>query len=373
MKLKKLFAGIVAVAMVATMGAASVFAEGNTTTVEPSVDGTLTSASTVTITKKYTIADGMTAPAETFTFTLHADGARSGVAKDSKSIPYTMLDKTYTIRFENGQFENGTTEGKFDISLGSLGITKVGVYEYTLTESDGALPGVTYASPLKMTVSVTNPTIDGTDGTIDENASLNYTVALHREGVDGVDKKVKDDEAFENKYTAQKLTISKQVKGNLGDRQEVFTFNVTLTGSKDNYTYPAATVDDSAVTLPNGKENPETIPVDGMPHAIYLTHKGEAVINNLPKGVKYEIKEVASDAVDYTVSYKTGSDTTFNTGNTASGEIATVDATVDFVNKHEGTVDTGVILDNAPYIALMMVVVAGAAVMILKKRRHFED
>ena len=39
----------------------------------------------------------------------------------------------------------------------------------------------------------------------------------------------------------------------------------------------------------------------------------------------------------------------------------------------ETNVDTGVILDNAPYIALMMVVVAGAAVMIIKKRRHFED
>ena len=35
--------------------------------------------------------------------------------------------------------------------------------------------------------------------------------------------------------------------------------------------------------------------------------------------------------------------------------------------------NTGVILDNAPYIALLTIVAAGAVMMIIKKRRNYED
>ena len=43
-----------------------------------------------------------------------------------------------------------------------------------------------------------------------------------------------------------------------------------------------------------------------------------------------------------------------------------------FENKREGTVDTGVILDNAPYILMLTVVAAGAMTLVIKKRREEE-
>ena len=45
---------------------------------------------------------------------------------------------------------------------------------------------------------------------------------------------------------------------------------------------------------------------------------------------------------------------------------------VEFINKSTVNVDTGVILDNAPYIALLTFVAAGAVFMVIKKRREEE-
>ena len=358
MKLKKLFAGIVAVAMMATMAI-----PGFATDVESSVknNGSLKSTDKIEISKTYTIAQDMTAPKEDFSFVLHAESARSGVDKNSKPITNPTADKTYHIDFTENV--GTTTTKKFDLPLSDLGITKVGVYEYTLTEqSTKATPGVTYAPALNMTVSVTNPT--------DENdTTLNYTVALR----DAAGNKVDATKAFENKYDAQKLTISKRVAGNLGDLKEVFEFKVTLKG-QTGYTYPDAGITFEGVTLPEDKINPTTIPVDGQEHTIYLTHKGNAVIKNLPENVEYTIEEVASKTVDYTVSLTTDSTAKLTDGTAiASGKIAKVDAKAGFVNTHQGVVDTGVILDNAPYIALLTIVAAGAVVMIMKKRRNYED
>lgn len=358
MKLKKLFAGIVAVAMMATMAIPG-FAAGVESSVEN--NGSLKSTDKITISKTYTIAQDMTAPNEDFSFVLHAVSARSGVDANSKSIANPTPDKTYHINFTENV--SATDTKSFELPLSDLGITKVGVYEYTLTEqSTKATPGVTYAPALKMTVSVTNPT--------DENdTTLNYTVALR----DADGNKVDATKAFENKYDAQKLTISKRVAGNLGDLKEVFEFNVTLKG-QTGYTYPDAGIAFDGVTLPEGKINPTVIPVDGKAHTIYLTHKGDAVIKNLPKGVEYTIEEVASDTVDYTVTLTTDSTATMVPGSkTATGTIADAGAKAGFVNTHTGVVDTGVILDNAPYIALLTIVAAGAVVMIMKKRRNYED
>lgn len=362
MKLKKLFAGIVAVAMMATM-AAPVFAESSAASVTSSVDGngTLKSTDKIEISKTYTIAQDMTAPEETFSFVLHAESARSGVDKNSKPIANPTPDKTYYIKFTENV--SATDTKSFELPLSDLGITKVGVYEYTLTEqSTNATPGITYAPALNMTVSVTNPTDEA-------DTTLNYTVALR----DTAGVKVDATKAFENKYTAQKLTISKRVAGNLGDLKEVFAFKVTLKG-QTGHTYLDAGIAFNDVTLPEGKTNPDVIPVDGQAHTIYLTHKGSAVIKNLPEGVEYTIEEVASNTVDYTVTLTT--DSTANMvadSKTATGTIAKTDAKAGFVNTHTGVVDTGVILDNAPYIALLTIVAAGAVVMIIKKRRNYED
>lgn len=51
----------------------------------------------------------------------------------------------------------------------------------------------------------------------------------------------------------------------------------------------------------------------------------------------------------------------------------TIDSTSDSVtitNEKEGEVDTGVVLNNMPYILVLAVLAAGVAVFIIRKRRE---
>lgn len=51
----------------------------------------------------------------------------------------------------------------------------------------------------------------------------------------------------------------------------------------------------------------------------------------------------------------------------------TIDSTSDSVtitNEKEGEVDTGVVLNNMPYILLLAMLAAGVAVFIIRKRRE---
>ena len=46
--------------------------------------------------------------------------------------------------------------------------------------------------------------------------------------------------------------------------------------------------------------------------------------------------------------------------------------TVEITNNNGAMIDTGVILDNAPYILMLAVVAGGAMTLVIKKRREEE-
>ena len=72
-----------------------------------------------------------------------------------------------------------------------------------------------------------------------------------------------------------------------------------------------------------------------------------------------------------TVSVNDGNSTTSLTSNV---QTMTKDAaTVAFTNTKGATIDTGVILDNAPYIALLAIVAIGGVALMLNKRRRDEE
>ena len=358
MKLKKLFAGIVAVAMMATM-AAPVFATQPPETDAPSY----TPSDTLTLTKTYTVQSG-SSPDVSFDIALKDDTDK---ANDQGATTDTPLPTTHSWKLDFAAATAGSAAQTQNIELDfkTFGFKHVGRYYYVIeeTSADAKYPGVTSDTKnVYMTVNVMNN--EAGDGFV-------YYAVL-RKGSNSATDKIEGKDAFANTYNAKDLTISKTVHGDFGDLGKTFAFKVKLDAA-DGATYGTATITYNAanngVVLPEGATNPETITV-GHDVTIYLKHKGVATISNLPAGVTYTVTELDSD-VAYAVTLDRES-TADLVDKEASGRI-TDSNIVNFHNTHNGVVDTGVILDNAPYIALLTIVAAGAVVMIMKKRRNYED
>ena len=59
-------------------------------------------------------------------------------------------------------------------------------------------------------------------------------------------------------------------------------------------------------------------------------------------------------------------------GELSNGTTNGQEITAAFTNVKDGEIDTGVILDNAPYILMLAVVAGGAMMLVIKKRREEE-
>lgn len=356
MKLKKLFAGVVAAAMIATMSFPA-FATRPTT---PNVGAN----GLVTITKNYKVvgSEDKKAPAETFNFTvtpgatIHTetgDVEKTVEKSEATTIPAMAANSDKkTVEFTTALTADGT--GTFTVDVANLNITKPGIYYYTVTETAGNTAGVDYAADPMIMVITAGYADD------DENSTLSYWVGLH-------DSKVFNDKnkPFENTYTAGSLNVTKKVTGSLGNKDKKFNIDVTFTA-------PAGKTVNSTITYVNNGEktiapaawklNTTTNKYEATV-TVELAHKGSVQFNNIPKDVTYIVEEQDYSGAEYTATYE----------GDKSGTIANdVKSTTITNHKGDDNIDTGVILDNAPYI-LMLAVVAGAAMtLVIKKRREEE-
>lgn len=355
MKLKKLFAGILAVAMMATMAAPAFAAKASSVTTTTGETKEIEDVSTVTLSKDYKLAnndESNVSPAETIEFTV----VKKSVKKAAKGV---TVDTMPNVTVDNLALAAGAAGGQKQSTTISLpDYTSVGVYTYEITENNGNKAGVTYrAEPITLVVTVVNG---------DTAGEFVRIPALHIGGVDAT-----KGDTIENTYSAGTLNIKKEVRGTMGDKSKNFKFTLTLNVAEgDTKVYPEKYNMTVTATGDNDLVNPTEITL-GQATTVYLHNDSTIRIANLPYGVTYTITED-----NYTGEGDDNGYTTKVNGNEGLTTTGTVDASaedVEFVNSKGGVVDTGVILDNAPYIALMMVVVAGAAVMIIKKRRHFED
>lgn len=124
-------------------------------------------------------------------------------------------------------------------------------------------------------------------------------------------------------------------------------------------------------------------------YTVTLKHGKSLNFSNLPAGIKYEVYEKGSafnaekNAVtkdEYTVVVRESTDANstaiaFDTTdkNTVKGSVGTANVTTAFHNTHEGQPDMGVVLDNAPYIAMLAIVAIGGVALMLNKRRRDEE
>lgn len=400
MKLKKFFAGVLAAAMMLTVGATSAFAT-TPDTISVKKDGSETDAKMFTesdddlvLTKTLHVVKGTAPDSMTFSFTVVKQGettaingaASNAVFTATQSEPFVGPNKNYTA----------TTTVQLATVLGN-NKDKVGEYSYTITESTPAYPGVTPVdSTLTMKITVVNQ--------LDEQKqpianSYGYYVALYRDN-----KKVEAKDAFKNSYDSKSLTLSKTVHGALADLNKDFTFTIKFTkdtGVDANNLYMGPQVGTLGTNVSIKPEGTATTPLAAntyleldKPYTVSLRHNGSLELSNLPAGIKYEVFEDGSEvsgsdvvlnttntsgqSVKYVVTVKDADQNavSFSNNNTVSGQINKenpANVTTAFHNTNNAEPDMGVVLDNAPYIAMLAIVAIGGVALMLNKRRRDEE
>lgn len=377
MKLKKFFAGVLAAAMMLTVVATAAFATTPEYTTTPdNVD--------LGIMKNYKVEKG-TAPKEDFTFSV--------TYVPDKSKPYTSTytyTGTKTVKFEeNMTAKDVAYTGSLGIKISDFSLPEgPGKYCFEIKETSNGTPGVTYDNSTRYLV-ITVANNDNLNGYVyyAQLYDSNYSPATSIKG-QATGTKVDGANAFTNTYTANNVVISKDIKGGLGDLAAKFNFKVKLTvaDTKNANQYVGAKVvhsDDTAVTVGTVWSISAKGSEDGW-YDVKLGRNDQLELENLPEGVIVTVKE--TDGNEYTVS-QNPSDISSKNANTSYAKIgtftentATVNATVGavngsigFVNTKEGTPDMGVVLDNAPYIAMLAIVAIGGVALMLNKRRRDEE
>lgn len=389
MKLKKFFAGVLAAAMMLTVGATAAFAEtpaASTITVPGSgINGAkmfTESDADLALTKTLVVNNGTAPDSMTFNFSVKSNGAEV-------LTPNVVFNKENNT---DGQlFTAETYTRTFNVNLATLlgnNKTKVGEYTYTISENDTQIPGIT-KDPNELILKVTVVNATGEIG-----GGYGYYAALYRGG-----NKIEAKDAFKNSYDSKSLTLSKTVHGALADLNKDFTFTIKFTkdtGVEANNLYKGpqvGTLGTNVSIKPEGIET--TLAVNtylelDKPYTVSLRHNGSLELSNLPAGIKYEVFEDGSEV--------SGSDVVLNTTNTSGQSVKyvvtvenpTFDAgkktvsgqinkenpanvTTAFHNTNNAEPDMGVVLDNAPYIAMLAIVAIGGVALMLNKRRRDEE
>lgn len=343
------------------------------------------------MTKNYKVEKGV-APAEKFEFDIAYVGAyRKGT---------NVTEPSGSIDAKNADFKNAMSASPnaytadFSWTLNELNVPEgIGTFVYKITEKTGSTPATVYdvdkntLGDLYMVVSVTHKLKDASKEIVPNE--YEYSVALRRYNgavsasnveVVSTGKKVSNTNAFTNTYGAgnsvNNVTLSKTVHGSFGDLSKTFDFIVKFEkpASAANVTYGAivATKSDQSIIIKQGET---VISVEGNANAanleygkeytVTMKHNQNVEFSNLPANVTYTMTEDGSEAGklgDYTV-----------TGEKNDGTMSSENATVEIVNTHEGTPDMGVVLDNAPYIAMLAIVAIGGVALMLNKRRRDEE
>lgn len=398
MKLKKFFAGVLAAAMMLTVGATAAFA---TEPISVKKDGSETEAKMFTetdddlvLTKTLHVVKGTAPNSMTFSFAVAKQGettaingaASNAVFTATQNEPFVGPNKDYTA----------TTTVQLATVLGN-NKDKVGEYSYTITESTPAYPGVTPVdSTLTMKITVVNQLNEQKQPIAN---SYGYYVALYRDG-----KKIEAKDAFKNNYDSKSLTLSKTVHGALADLNKDFTFTIKFTkdtGVDANNLYMGPQVGTLGTNVSIKPEGTATTPLAAntyleldKPYTVSLRHNGSLELSNLPAGIKYEVFENGSEVsgsdvvlnttntsgqnVKYVVTVEDADQNavSFSNNNTVSGQINKenpANVTTAFHNTNNAEPDMGVVLDNAPYIAMLAIVAIGGVALMLNKRRRDEE
>lgn len=237
--------------------------------------------------------------------------------------------------------------------------TQPGIYYYRLTEQEHGITGLSKAEKpyvLKVLVVNANPTDP-------DNKEFKIDYAVMQE-VGATDKA----QFIENDYQTYTLNVEKKLDGDFADYSDVFDFTVTLTDPDAK-----TTAHMTKVTVETGKEGSLT-PITDKTYfengqlSFTVPIKGDEMIKvtGLPAGTTYTIDEAANS---YTTSWVLADESTRTDTKTSGEQTMDGDATVVVTNTRNSVAPTGLLMDAAPYGAMLALAAGSGAVFFRKRRR----
>jgi len=386
-------------------------------TVEPSAEDKPAAAA---ITKNLNMPEGTTTPGATFTFTFTKKSI------DDKDVGLDTMPVIGPINIGFTGNDTGTTKESVktviresDNVLNGITFPHAGVYVYEIEEVQsvtGYKPGSneTYTySPAKYTITIyvknknsdlyvaaitssivtkdsesqasqTGEKIDPTPGGgTDGNYSKMIFTNTYLKAGGGSDPTNSDNHV---------LTVSKAVVGDYADRTRYFAFAITVTrpaGISKETIYKAYVMNKDATQVETSEKNYNSLSTDnnnfkyiefttGTPLTVNLRHDQKLVFNDLHIGSSYVAVESAVEhyiaAADVTVNGGTAINLKNDSHNTALstetrmiGENKNIAA---FTNTYRSITPTGVVINNLPFI-LILLLAAGALIgfIVVKSRK----
>ena len=309
-----------------------------------------------------TAAPGAGVPHGSITFTvgtvanLPSWAAGTAVKGTAAQIKSTEL----TAAFTGGTANTVTVPFTFD----SDDFTAPGDYIFSLTETAAGITGLTQDTAARyIVVRVVNTDPTAPDGSL-EISEVNIVNA------DGTAKAGE----ITNTYAAYGLSVVKHLSGNFANAGDEFTFTIALDD-------PDETPHASSVTVKTGGESADfstitgdtvTFNADGTAEVKADITGGEKIeVTGLPANTGYTITESGDTASSYTTTWdgitKTGSDDKTSDAQT----MAAADKTITVTNSRTAPTPTGLLLDAAPYGAMLLA--AGTGSVLLRRKRRNSD
>lgn len=411
-KTKKIFGIIMAAMMTATMFLGSFSASA----ADPAQStGTEDNPAQVKIVKTLKYADGITEPNEQFNFTFTKVSVDDVTTAEALA---TMPALSASVAFsdDTGKYNDESTAGLNVVSKQSANIfdgktfPHAGVYVYTVEETgdDANGYGMDYSEAVyTMRVYVKN----GTNGTYvasvtaEKTTDDDGTAITDGEKVDPTPDDnpadgISNEFAFVNVFTKQggsegddnekpdpipdetdpeypeylekiaSLVIDKTVAGEYGDKTMDFNFSITLTKSPtaEDSTYTAKIYTRGTATAVDTK----TV-TSGTPCEFTLKDNQMLIFEDLPAGTTYNVTET-------TVAKYTATTELVANGVTTSGNEIINNALVgekDNYARYTNTFDdssvtpTGIIINNLPFILMIVIAGAGIVLFVISRRRKY--
>lgn len=307
-----------------------------------------TTENTVSFIKKIdmTNAEGADVPNVTFKFNVTGDGVDTQIQDEDLTTDGVQIVEA----------NKGAAETTVDIVFNMKAFTAPGEYSYTLREVDTGVLGMTDdITDYTLKVVVVNTKAEAPDGTYKIDSAV-----LSNGGT--------KTDTITDYYATYDLTLNKIVTGDFGNKNTPFSFTISFQSNDSNAVSFTRSDSSEKVRFDNGSANV----VVTLKHGDAVTFKG------LPAGVTYNITENENESDKGYTTTVTGDGVNYTDGaskinsKSVDGDVsvdnAAKDVSVQFENNKVSSPATGIVMNVAPYVLLVVVAAAGCFVFLRKRR-----